>query len=241
MELEYSPTPTNYAHDPTWRIFRIMAEFVEGFTFLAELPQSVTIFGSARFAADNPYYEAARQLGQVLAKERIAVVTGGGPGIMEAANRGAFEAGGASIGLNIRLPREQSINPWATHSTTFNYFYTRKVMLSFAAEAYIYFPGGFGTLDEFFEIANLVVTHKIERHIPIVLYGAQYWQPLVGWMRRTLMHDFEAITAEELEIFTVVDSVEDALAVIKQSKPREIKPFEFSTESPTPPPSVVNK
>lgn len=202
-----------------------MAEFIEGFTMLGGLPKSVTVFGSARVAEDNEYYRAARELGQQLAKEGIGVVTGGGPGIMEAANRGAFEAGGASIGLNIQLPHEQVTNPWVTQTESFNYFYTRKVMLAFAAEAYIYFPGGFGTLDEFFEIANLMATDKIERHIPIILFGSDYWQPLVSWMRHSLADRFEMITADEIKFFTLVDSVADVVEVVRQTKPRHIQPF----------------
>jgi hypothetical protein len=224
---DQTPTPANFAHDPTWRVFRIMAEFIEGFTMLGSLPKSVTVFGSARIAEDNEYYVAARELGQQMAKLKIGVVTGGGPGVMEAANRGAFEAGGASIGLNIRLPHEQSTNPWVTQTETFNYFYTRKVMLSFAAEAYIYFPGGFGTLDEFFEIANLMATGKIERHIPIILYGSEYWQPLLGWMKRSLADRFEVISADEIKFFTLVDSIQDIIEIVRETKPRQIQPFEI--------------
>lgn len=224
--LDPNPTPANFAHDPTWRVFRIMAEFIEGFTMLGTLPKSVTVFGSARVAEDNKYYIAARQLGQQLAKKQIGVVTGGGPGIMEAANRGAFEAGGASIGLNIKLPHEQSTNPWVTQTETFNYFYTRKVMLAFAAEAYIFFPGGYGTLDEFYEIANLMATGKIDRHIPIVLFGTEYWQPLVTWMRHSLADRFETISADEIGYFTLVDAVEDVIEIVRETKPRLIQPFD---------------
>lgn len=222
---EERPTPVNFAHDPTWRVFRIMAEFIEGFTMLGGLPKSVTVFGSARVNEDNPHYQAARELGRQLAKAQIGVVTGGGPGIMEAANRGAFEAGGASIGLNIQLPREQSTNPWVTQSETFNYFYTRKVMLAFAAEAYIYFPGGFGTLDEFYEIINLISTGKIDRHIPVILYGTEYWQPLLAWMRHALADRYEMITPEEMSLINLVDSVEDVIEIVRQTKPRQIQPF----------------
>jgi uncharacterized protein (TIGR00730 family) len=152
------PTWTELEISPSWRIFRIMSEFVDGFTFLARIQRSVTIFGSARLAEDNAYYILARELGRRLAGLGYTVVTGGGPGVMQAANQGATEAGGDSVGINIQLPHEQRVNPYVTRSISFHYFFSRKVMLDFSAEAYIFFPGGYGTLDEFFELITLVQT-----------------------------------------------------------------------------------
>jgi len=217
-------TSFNFAHDPNWRIFRIMAEFVDGFTFLSQFKQTVTIFGSARFKEDNEYYQRAVTLSKKLAQDGYTIVTGGGPGIMEAANRGAKEGGGKSVGLNIQLPNEQRTNPYVTNSEAFNYFYTRKVMLAFAAEAYIYFPGGYGTLDELYEILNLEATRKIERHIPIILFGKDFWHPLVEWMKRSLVEQHETVSLEDFEAMKLVDTVEDAYHIIKTCKPRSIHP-----------------
>lgn len=234
MTKEENPTKGfDYAHDTNWRIFRIMAEFVDGFTFLSQFSKTVTFFGSARFTEDNPYCIAARELAAKLAKDNYTVVTGGGPGIMSSANRGAYEAGGESIGLNIEIPHEQKVNPWATKSEQFNYFYTRKVMLAFSAEAYIYFPGGFGTLDELFEILNLQKTEKIERYIPVILYGQDYWVPLTEWMKRSLAYQHNTVDVKDLKFMTVVDSVEDAYQIIKTSKPRAIHPFHTPEKSDT--------
>lgn len=227
METEIDPSQGefNFAHDTNWRIFRIMAEFVDGFTFLSEFKHAVTFFGSARFKEDNPYYQSARELAAKLAKDKYTVITGGGPGIMEAANRGAAEVNGESVGLNIQLPNEQRTNPWVKKSEAFHYFYTRKVMLAFAAEAYIFFPGGFGTLDEYFEMLNLEATRKIEHYIPIIMFGREYWEPLLSWIERALAERYETITPKDLGLVTVVDRVEDAYHAIKVSKPRNIKPY----------------
>src|SRR5690349_17524612 len=165
----------------SWRIFRIMAEFVEGFEALADLGRAVTIFGSARTHPDDRYFKAAEETARLLAKSGFSVITGGGPGIMEAGNKGAFEAGGQSIGLNITLPHEQNANRYQTISLDFHYFYARKVMFVKYAAAFICFPGGYGTLDEFFEVLTLVQTLKIEA-FPILLYGKDFWDGLVEWM-----------------------------------------------------------
>lgn len=215
----------DYAHDTNWRIFRIMAEFVDGFTFLSELEKTVTFYGSARFDESNPYCKSATELAAKLAKDNYTVVTGGGPGIMSSANRGAFEAGGESVGINIEIPAEQATNKWVTKSETFNYFYTRKVMLAFSAEAYIYFPGGFGTLDELFEILNLQKTSKIEKYIPVILYGQDFWAPLLDWMKRSLAYQHETISTKDLKYLTLVDTVEDAYQIVKTSKPRAMHPL----------------
>lgn len=197
----------------SWRIFRIMAEFVSGFELLRRYRLAVSVFGSARAMPGERWYEESHKLGYLMAKSGFAVITGGGGGIMSAANKGAYEAGGESVGLNIRLPREQRLNGYVTESETFHFFFTRKVMLSFASEVYIYFPGGFGTLDEFFELLTLVQTKKIA-HIPIVLVGREFWQPLVEWFHSTLVEREHAVTEEELGLFHLVDSAEEAHTLI---------------------------
>jgi len=220
----------NYAHDTNWRIFRIMAEFVEGFTFLSQFDQTVTFFGSAVFPQDNPYCIAARELANRLATDGYTVITGGGPGIMEAANHGAYEANGESVGINIQIPTEQRTNPWVKKSEAFNYFYTRKVMMAFSAQAYIYFPGGFGTLDELFELLNLEKTKKIEQQIPIILYGSDFWQPLVEWMHRSLAQHHQTLTETDLKLLDLVDTIEDAYQIIKSVGPRTIHPFSVNDQ-----------
>ncbi len=205
-----------------WRIFRVMAEFVEGFEFLADFKKSVSIFGSTRdSAATHNWYEEARKLGGMLAKEGFAVVTGGGPGIMEAANRGAAEAGGMAVGLNIQLPQEQRLNPYVNRSKGFHYFFTRKLMLTYSAQVYVYFPGGFGTMDEFFEIVTLIQTKKIATHIPVILVGREYWNGLTQWMEEIMFKRDGAIDAEDMQIYTVVDTAEEAMKIIRTSEPRQ--------------------
>lgn len=203
----------------TWRIFRIMAEFVEGFQFLSTTHREVTVFGSARLAPTNKWYAEAVKLGRLLGEHGFSVITGGGPGIMEAANKGMYEVGGESIGLNIQLQHEQRINPYVTRSRSFYYFFTRKVMLAASAQAYVYFPGGFGTLDELFEILTLIQTKKSEA-ITIALVGHDFWDPLLVWMKETLLAKFDTIDAEDLQLFTVVDTAEEAFGLIKASKER---------------------
>jgi len=201
----------------SWRIFRIMSEFVEGFETLAQVGKAVTIFGSARTRPRDKYYLAAAETGRLLARERFAVITGGGPGIMEAANKGAFEAGGQSIGLNISLPQEQEANRYQTISLDFRYFYARKVMFVKYAGAFICFPGGFGTLDEFFETLTLMQTLKIEA-FPILLFGTPFWTGLVEWMRHQLNPRF--IDVEDTDIFRLVDRPEDAVALVREGQKR---------------------
>jgi uncharacterized protein (TIGR00730 family) len=205
--------------DITWRIFRIMAEFVEGFQFLSELDNEVTIFGSARLTPDTKWYQEAVELGAMLGKNNFTVVTGGGPGIMEAANRGAYESGGKSVGINIQLPMEQRINPYVNHSRAFHYFFTRKVILAASAQAYVYFPGGFGTMDELFEILTLIQTGKSEK-IPIVLVGKEYWDGLFDWLTKIQLEKFETISAGDLDMFTIVNTAKEAYDLIKDSKDR---------------------
>lgn len=199
-------------HD-SWRVFRIMAEFVEGFESLAPVRKGVTIFGSARTRPDDPYYKAAERTARMLARGGHAVITGGGPGIMEAANKGAFEAGGQSIGLNISLPQEQEANRYQTIGLDFHYFYARKVMFVKYASAFICFPGGYGTLDEFFETITLIQTLKVEA-FPIILFGSEYWNGLAQWMRGTLSPHF--IDDEDLDIFRIVDTPQEAVKLVEQ-------------------------
>jgi uncharacterized protein (TIGR00730 family) len=205
----------DYEHNPTWRIFRIMSEFVEGFSFLARIQKSATIFGSARLPEGHQYYEMARSLAFKLAKHGYTVVTGGGPGIMQAANQGASEGNGNSVGLNIQLPMEQRINPYVKQGMSFNYFFSRKVMLSFSAEAYIFFPGGYGTLDEFFELVTLVQTGKHSRSVPIIMMGSDYWEPLTRWMHDELMGKLETVAPDDLDIWTLTDDIDEALKIVE--------------------------
>ena len=204
----------------TWRIFRIMSEFVEGFQFLFQFGKSVTVFGSTRTSPDDIYYQKAEQLSYKLAQSGFAVMTGGGPGIMEAANKGASRAKGESVGFNIQLPIEQRVNKFANKGIGFHYFFTRKVILSYSAQAYVYFPGGFGTLDEFFEIITLIQTHKLEK-IPVILFGVEYWQGLYGWLAKTVLKQHEAIDPSDLNLFCITDDVNQAVRMIKKSKSRK--------------------
>lgn len=197
----------------SWRIFKIMSEFVDGFELLKRYGLAASFFGSARCSLDDQIYKDATALAGKLAKRGFAIITGGSSGIMEAANRGAFQAGGSSVGLNIRLPQEQYENAYLTESLEFEHFFVRKVMLTFASEVYVYFPGGFGTLDEFFEILTLVQTKKI-RKIPMVLFGKAYWDPFLELFKTDLLARRATISPEDLDIFHIVDSVDEAYAYI---------------------------
>lgn len=215
QKIERPVQAFDYANNPTWRIFRIMSEFVDGFTFLAQIEKSVTFFGSARLPEGHPYYELARQLGQRLAKEGYTIVTGGGPGIMQAANQGACEVNGNSVGLNIQLPMEQRINPYVRQSMSFHYFFSRKVMLDFSAEAYVFFPGGYGTMDEFFELVTLVQTGKMERGVPIIMMGKAFWEPLAKWMEDVMLNQLHTISPGDLDLWTLTDDVEEAVRLVE--------------------------
>lgn len=219
-EVPHAPDPlvTKPSELESWRVFKIMSEFVEGFELLRKYGLAASIFGSARESFAARFYDDATALSGKLAKAGFAVITGGSAGIMEAANKGAYEAGGASIGLNIRLDTSQGLNKYLTDSITFEHFFVRKVMLTFASEVYIYFPGGFGTLDEFTEIITLVQTGKIRR-IPIVLYGKEYWDPFVKVFTERLLDEYQAINASDLDLYRVVDSVDEAYEyIIKATK-----------------------
>lgn len=201
--------------EPTWQVFRIMAEFVDGFTFLAMLERTVTFFGSARIEEHDHYYKTATQLARMLALKGFTIVTGGGPGIMEGANRGAYEVKAVSVGINIMLPFEQRINPYVSKSTSFDYFFSRKFMLDASAQAYIFFPGGFGTLDELFEILTLIQTGKIDAPVPpVFLIGVEFWTPLLKWMEKTLLHTFKTVAAEDLKIWTLTDDLDQVVSSI---------------------------
>ncbi|MBU0546661.1 TIGR00730 family Rossman fold protein [Patescibacteria group bacterium] len=201
-----------------WRIFKVMAEFIDGYDFLADLKKTISIFGSTSLNPDNHYYKEACKLGGILAKNGYTVITGGGPGIMEAANRGAFEAGKESVGINIQLPEGQRMNDYVTKPIGFSYFFVRKVMLSFSSKAYVFFPGGFGTLDEFFEMVTLVQTKKLTKPIPIIAVGKEYWQDLFKWLKSEIYLKHKMIKKEDLEIFQLVDSAEEAYNIIKNRK-----------------------
>lgn len=209
----------------SWRIFRIMSEFVNGFEILRKYSTAATFFGSARLTPKDPSYKDAELLASKLAKKGYTIITGGGPGIMEAANVGSFKVGGKSVGLNIQLPMEQKLNPYVTESESFHFFFSRKVMLSFASEVYVYFPGGFGTLDELFEVITLIQTEKIQK-IPVVLYGKEFWTPLLAVFEKTLLKEYKTISKEDLDLFHLVDSVDDAYEYITKNvdlnAPRQI-------------------
>ncbi len=216
-DTELPPPKEDFRETFQWRIFRIMAEFVEGFQFIADTKKSVTVLGSSCFDENNPDYQKARDLGKMLVKEGFSVVTGGGPGIMEAANRGAYEEGGNSIGINIQLKEGERANKYMKRSIGFHYFFTRKVMLSFASSGYVFFPGGFGTLDEFYEIVTLIQTKKIKVNGPVVVVGRDFWEPLINWMREELCYKYKTIKGENLDIFCLVDTPEEALEIIKSN------------------------
>ena len=204
--------PSDWVHSDPWRVLRIQSEFVEGFGLLAELPRAVSVFGSARTPADHPDYAMAQQLGGALADAGWAVITGGGPGIMEAANRGASEAGGLSVGLGIELPFEQSLNDWVDLGLEFRYFFARKTMFVKYAQAFVICPGGFGTMDELFEALTLVQTRKVNE-FPVILMGREFWTPLLDWLRGTLA-ERRLVKPEDLDLFVVTDDVAEAVRII---------------------------
>ncbi len=204
--------PTDWVHTDPWRVMRIQAEFVEGFGAMADVGPAISVFGSARTTPDDPDYAIAEQVGARLARAGYAVITGGGPGIMEAANKGANEAGGLSIGLGIELPFEQRLNDWVDLGINFRYFFARKTVFVKYAQGFVVFPGGFGTLDELFEAITLVQTGKMTS-FPLVLVGTQYWSPLVDWMHGTLLAGGK-IGAGDLDLITVTDDPATVLEVI---------------------------
>jgi uncharacterized protein (TIGR00730 family) len=215
-QLLESPRPDEFRHTDTWRVFRIMGEFVEGFDDLATLTRGISIFGSARTSPDNPDYKAAEETAALLVKAGFSVITGGGPGIMEAGNRGAFQAGGVSVGCNIELPFEQRPNPYQTISLTFKYFFVRKMMFVKYSQAFIIFPGGFGTLDELFESLTLIQTHKI-RDFPVVMFGSHYWAGLMDWIRDVALKEGK-VSAADLKLLHLTDSPAEVVQIISESQ-----------------------
>jgi len=215
-QLLESPRPDEFTHTDPWRVFRIMGEFVEGFDELATLSRGIAIFGSARTQAGDPEYAAAQETAALLSAQGFAVITGGGPGIMEAANRGAFEAGGLSIGCNIELPFEQKANAYQTLSLTFKYFFVRKMMFVKYSLAFVIFPGGFGTLDELFEALTLIQTKKI-RNFPVVLFGSKYWSGMLDWLRTMVLADGK-ISEHDMALFHVTDSPAEVVEIVKRSQ-----------------------
>lgn len=210
----------SFTDDPNWRIFRIMAEFIDGFEFLDSLRSEVTIFGSARAQTDDVYYQLAKELGYKLGKEGYTMVTGGGPGIMEAANWGAYEGGGVSVGLDIELPTEQRRNQFVTRAIGFHHFFTRKVMLSASAQAYIFFPGGFGTLDEMSEMVTLIQTGKIPRNVPVILFGKKFWSKFLEWVETEVLEENRYVSEKDFDILHVVDTTEEAMKIIRKTTER---------------------
>ncbi len=215
-QLLQTPRPDEFTHTDTWRVFRIMGEFVQGFDDLATVTRGVSIFGSARIKPDHPQYKAAQETAGLLAKAGFTVITGGGPGMMEAANRGAFEAGGISIGCNIELPFEQAPNIYLTRSLTFKYFFVRKTMFVKYSCAFVIFPGGFGTLDEFFEALTLIQTRKI-RNFPVVLFGSDYWKGLITWIEKSALGE-NMISQPDFRLLHVTDSPEEVVEIISRSQ-----------------------
>ena len=225
-DLDLLSAPPGAADADPWRVLRILAEFVEGFDALSGMPPAISVFGSARIAPGHPTYEQARAFGAVAAEAGFAVVTGGGSGLMEAANRGCFEAGGLSVGCNIELAQEQRLNPYVSLGVDFRYFFVRKTMFVKYAQAFVVFPGGLGTLDELFEALTLVQTGKI-RHFPVVLLGSSYWAGLVAWLHQRALGD-GYLAPDDLNIFHVcddpVEAIDHILRVISSPSSRTDEP-----------------
>lgn len=211
-KLLETPTPDAFTHTDTWRVFRIMGEFVEGYDELAKVTRGISIFGSARTPRGDKYYIAAQETAALLAKAGFSIITGGGPGIMEAANRGAFESKGVSIGCNIELPYEQKPNAYQTLSLKFKYFFIRKTMFVKYSTAFVIFPGGYGTLDETFEALTLIQTHKI-KNFPVVLFGSEYWGGLVTWIKETVLVR-KNISANDMGLLHLTDSPTDVVKTV---------------------------
>lgn len=203
----------DFTHEDTWRMFRIMSEFVDGFEVLSEIGKAVSIFGSSRSKTNNKYYKLAEEIAYLLAKEDFAIITGGGPGIMEAGNRGARRAKGLSIGLNIQIPSEQKANKYIDTLIDFHYFFVRKVMFVKYAKAFVIMPGGYGTLDEFYEAINLIQTRRISR-FPVVLFGSEYWKGMVKWLKEKVLAAGN-ISPEDLDLFKITDRPREVVSIIK--------------------------
>lgn len=218
----------------TWRLFRILSEFVDGFEVMTEVGPAISVFGSARTPEADPLYEQAARCARRIVDHDFAVITGGGPGVMAAANRGAYAAGGKSVGLNIALPQEQQPNAYQTHKLNFRYFFVRKVMFVKYAAGFICFPGGFGTMDEFFESLTLIQTVKVEP-FPVVCIGHDFWDGLIDWMRHTMVERYATIDRTDLELFKVTDDIEEAVAFIIERFDREQWQRKSTPAFPIPP------
>ena len=223
-------THMSFIKEDPWRIFRIMAEFVDSFEALSQVGPGVTVFGSARMQPSNPYYQGAVELAKGLAKRNLAIITGGGPGIMEAANRGAYSVRGKSVGLNIELPHEQKGNRFANIPINFHYFFSRKVCFVKYSIGFVFMPGGFGTLDEFFEVLTLVQTQRIPA-FPLILFGKEHWKGLIRWMKERL-EATQFISPGDLDLFTLTDDPQQAIDIILEYErrvgPPEIVPKAFA-------------
>jgi uncharacterized protein (TIGR00730 family) len=220
-----------FRHNDQWRVLRIMGEFVEGFDSLAEIGPAVTIFGSARTRPNDPMWDAATRLAAAIAEAGITVITGGGPGIMAAANKGAADAGGISVGANIELPFEQGVNEYVTLPLQFRYFFVRKTMFVKYARAFIFMPGGFGTLDEMFEVLTLIQTGKLEE-MPVILFGTDFWAGLTGWINGTLLTE-RKVSPKDLNLFTVTDDIDLAAKTIIDHLSSTIEQFRIPDDEDT--------
>ena len=207
---------TDWVHTDPWRVMRIQSEFVEGFGMLAELGKAITVFGSARTKSDDPYYALAEELGHKLSHAGYAVITGGGPGIMEAANKGCHDAGGTSVGLGIELPFEQSMNDYVDLGMVYRYFFARKTCFLKYSIGYVGFPGGFGTLDEIFEAVTMIQTGKITS-FPLVLFGTSFWAPMLDWITDTVLGDGK-ISPHDVELFQLTDDVDEVVALMQEAE-----------------------
>lgn len=225
--------PTDWVHTDPWRVLRIQSEFVEGFGALAELGPAISVFGSARTKADHPHYALAEELGRKLTEAGFAVVTGGGPGVMEAANKGASEAGGVSVGLGIELPFETGLNQYVDRGLNFRYFFARKTMFVKYAQGFVVLPGGFGTFDELFEALTLVQTEKVTS-FPIVLLGKDYWSGLVDWVKNTVLAEGK-VSPGDLEIFHVTDDVDEAVQIMAEAREQRHSPAPGGGQRPPDP------
>lgn len=212
-------TKLTFIKEDPWRIFRIMAEFVDSFETLSQVGPGVTVFGSARMLPGNPYYQATVELAKGLAAHNLAIITGGGPGVMEAANKGAAQARGRSVGLNIELPHEQKGNRYANIPIQFHYFFSRKVCFVKYSIAFVFMPGGFGTLDEFFEVLTLVQTRRIPRY-PLILFGRKYWKGLLRWMKERMQVEDTFISPNDLDLVTITDDPREAIEIVLEYERR---------------------
>jgi uncharacterized protein (TIGR00730 family) len=208
--------PSDWVHTDPWRVMRIQSEFIEGFGMLAELGKAITVFGSARTRPDEPYYMQAEELGRKLSEQGYAVITGGGPGIMEAANKGCHDAGGTSVGLGIELPFEQGMNEYVDLGMVYRYFFARKTCFLKYSIGYVGFPGGYGTLDEIFEAVTMIQTGKITS-FPLVLFGTEFWTPMLDWVKGTLLADGK-ISEPDIELFQLTDDVDEVVRIILEAE-----------------------